>query len=807
MAIDRTKVAKQAEEYLAAGRIGKAIDNFLKLLEDNPKDLNLTNRIGDIYLQDNKQTEALVMFKRAATGFEQNGFLNKAVAIYKKAFRAAPDDMDLAARLVDTYKRANMLKDAAQLHIQLADSYIQKGLIPRALKELSEVVALDPRNIKYKIKLAELYLKEGLKEKAAEIFLDGAEMLAKEGLFAEANQVLERAESMAATAQIYLTHSRISVLQKDFNAAKIHLDHGLKTYPKDTVLIEARAEIEIQQHQPVAALEILAKIPQQSQKYLAVCERALRECQAKGQAQKALDAFSGAVIEIAKMGHGDAIKGMLLNVFGNQPIPEYWLLQAEIAYQDGAKGEQIDSLKYALSLMPTGDKRYEAIRKKLLDLGVAANELKISAPPSLKAAPAPSRNNATALDPQQKLRIAQMATEAKQLESSNRFDKAIELYQSVLEIDPLNSDAIESIAEIHRASGMLTKVQAHYCKVAEKMSSMGDNSLAIAYLDKAEALIPGSTRIYRLTWGLNGPSASKPIPRPEPIPLAVGAATAEPPPLEPAPQASVLDLSIPPEESNDTDSQFSLGDLDLALPEIPPSTGILPEGPDDAIQHALDSIDFQIDFGSPEEAMMEIERGLSIYQGHPELLKRREIVEERMAEKKGVEKTGLLEPNLDSASFDLSDILDLSFGAAQDTEEMNDNTKVAEHLQTAEELFGAFRNEIAGKVSIDDYDTQYNLGIAYKEMMLADPAIEAFKKAMADPERTLECCSMLALCEEMKGDADAAAQWLQKGIKDPGFPPIDSIGLRRDLADLLNRLGRHDEAEAHMQSIQGIELG
>jgi tetratricopeptide (TPR) repeat protein len=506
----QASIFDQAAGDLAAGRIGKTIDNFLKLLEGSPKNWSLANRIGDAYLQGNKQAEALAMFKRAAAGFETDGFFNKAVAIYKKAFRCSPGHMDLAGSLIGAYKRANRLKDAAQLHIQLADSYIQQGLMPRALNELSGAVALDPRNIQYKAKLVELYLMEGLKDKAAEIFLDWAELLAKDGLFAEAGQALEQAESMAATAKIYLAHSRISALQKDFNAAKKHLDNGLKTYPKDTGLIEARAEIEIQQQQPVAALEILARMPQQSQKWLAVCERALRDCLAKGLAQQGLNAFFSAAMKMAEMGHGKTVKGMLFNIFGVQSILEYWLPQVESICQVGSEAEQIDSLKYALSLIPTGDKRYDAIREKLLNLGVAANELKISVPPNAQAAPVATQGSAPALESQQQSQVAQMAAEAKQLESANRFDKAIELYQSIIEIDPFNSDAIESIAEIHRASGMLTKAQAHYCKVAEKMLSMGDNSLAMAYLDKADTLIPGSTRAYRLTWGLNGVSAFKP---------------------------------------------------------------------------------------------------------------------------------------------------------------------------------------------------------------------------------------------------------------------------------------------------------
>jgi tetratricopeptide (TPR) repeat protein len=85
---------------------------------------------------------------------------------------------------------------------------------------------------------------------------------------------------------------------------------------------------------------------------------------------------------------------------------------------------------------------------------------------------------------------------------------------------------------------------------------------------------------------------------------------------------------------------------------------------------------------------------------------------------------------------------------------------------------------------VDDYDTHYNLGIAYKEMLLLEPAIEEFKTAMRDPERTLECCSMLAICEHTQGDLDAAVQWLLKGIHAPGFPPEDAIGLYYDLGNL-----------------------
>jgi len=99
MAIDRAKIQKQAETFMASGKIDRAIDEFRKLLEDKPDDFNLMNRVGDAYLQIGRMPDALDMFKRAGQGFEHSGFTNMAAAVFRKAHRATPEDGDVAARL------------------------------------------------------------------------------------------------------------------------------------------------------------------------------------------------------------------------------------------------------------------------------------------------------------------------------------------------------------------------------------------------------------------------------------------------------------------------------------------------------------------------------------------------------------------------------------------------------------------------------------------------------------------------------------------------------------------------------------
>ena len=133
------------------------------------------------------------------------------------------------------------------------------------------------------------------------------------------------------------------------------------------------------------------------------------------------------------------------------------------------------------------------------------------------------------------------------------------------------------------------------------------------------------------------------------------------------------------------------------------------------------------------------------------------------------------------------------------------NDKTAEMIESVHKVFVAFKEEIEGQIAVGDYEACYGLGVVYKEMLLLDLAIEEFKKALDDTKRMLDCCLMIAMCEEMKGNFFAAIEWLTRGIEHPNFSPISSIALRYDLALLLDRVGRHEEARARHQEVQAMD--
>ncbi len=898
MAIDRVRVKKEADRLLTAGKIERAIEEFQKLVEDSPRDFNTQNQVGDLCVQIGRVKEGVEIHKRLASAYERDGFHARAAAIFQKVVRNAPEDLDAAQRLADLYRQMNRPADAVRVHLQVAEHFQKKGLIKRALEEFNKVVDLDPKNLKMKVRLADLYNKEGLKDRAAGIYLEVAESLAMEQMPVEAGQILERAKEMISTPQVFLTQSRLGVIQGDYGAAALHLREGLEANPRDPELLEALAEIELRSGHPERALEALAQVAQLPEKSLPLCEKALRNLAQADRAEEGLRLFAPIARELARRGGGDTVAHCLRSALKDALGTEAWILLAELAHQSGNRMEQVHALQNAFGLASQeGDAALaDRLGTQLEGMGVVPNA-GIAAPrppgaPGFDRVGAPDiirHGVGTEVDPLRRMRIDQISREAEALMRGGSPERAVETYRKALELDPEDLTIIEAIATVHRSTGRLTQVQMQYVQSAQALAQAGKKLEASHLLDQADLLFPGSTRIHRRTLGLpeaggspaqspsfgamlptQGSPFHEPVPTLEPpsqtshpfreeLPLLpdpdvdvdIPDLFALPPepldwldtmPQEPAPDAalppSLLTAPLPPmptqhlapetiealnalpepepEQEPEPEPVNELPPEPESIPEFPvaaePPTPEAPPAPPPAladpaeVEGLLGDIDFQLDYGSPEEAKLEIQAALLQFPGQPDLVARMERAGAAL-EKLGHadREDALQEADFANSFFDLTDVLGTALLDAGEGEEMHDATHVVEKIQSVDELFSAFREGVEKQVQGDDYDTHYNLGIAYKEMMLIDPAIEEFRVAMGDPERTLECCSMLSICEQARGDLDAAVAWLRQGIEAPGFPPEDSIGLRYDLAEVYLQQGHGDLATEAFQAVHDLD--
>ena len=120
-----------------------------------------------------------------------------------------------------------------------------------------------------------------------------------------------------------------------------------------------------------------------------------------------------------------------------------------------------------------------------------------------------------------------------------------------------------------------------------------------------------------------------------------------------------------------------------------------------------------------------------------------------------------------------------------------------------EEIFREFKKGVEQQLSPDDYETHYNLGIAYKEMALTDEAIGEFQLAAKDPLHAVECCSMLGLCFLEKGLPQLAIKWYKKGLDTTGIREDDRLGLLYDLANVYADVGDRESAYKSFLEIYG----
>lgn len=124
--------------------------------------------------------------------------------------------------------------------------------------------------------------------------------------------------------------------------------------------------------------------------------------------------------------------------------------------------------------------------------------------------------------------------------------------------------------------------------------------------------------------------------------------------------------------------------------------------------------------------------------------------------------------------------------------------------QSLEEIVEGFKRGVAESLSAEDYDTHYNLGIAYREMGLLDEAIGEFQLASKEPRYLIDCCSLLGGCFLEKGIPELAIKWYRRGLEVPNLPEEAFLGLLYDLGNVYLFQGDLDRARTTFVEIYGV---
>jgi pilus assembly protein FimV len=244
----------------------------------------------------------------------------------------------------------------------------------------------------------------------------------------------------------------------------------------------------------------------------------------------------------------------------------------------------------------------------------------------------------------------------------------------------------------------------------------------------------------------------------------------------------------------------------------PPAAGrpIAPEGEVETLEEPVEFVEVGDVLAGPAEDQLReidffIEQGLlneaagllrKLREGsgdHPELNARQALLKAR-----GWEEERDASPAESSAEALFSEE-DRFFDLAAELErELADEEIVAEATGSnapgevsIEELFKEFQKGVAEQLREEDYDTHFNLGIAYREMGLLDEAIREFQLAAKSPELAVEALSMIGACYLEHGLPEQAADWYARALATPALAPEVQVGLRYEL-------GRAHEANGNL---------
>ena len=181
MAINRNKVLKKAQKFVQQGKLAKAISEYQLLADDDPSDVRVLLKVGDLYSKIGDIESALETYRKVAEHYARDGFFLKAVAVYKQMLKLDPSAIEIYNRLAELYTQLGLNNEAMKQYQIVARHYETKGMKKESLDVFKKMAEMDPDNIASRVKLAELYVREGHGDQAIDDFMAIAAELKKQG--------------------------------------------------------------------------------------------------------------------------------------------------------------------------------------------------------------------------------------------------------------------------------------------------------------------------------------------------------------------------------------------------------------------------------------------------------------------------------------------------------------------------------------------------------------------------------------------------------------------------------------------------
>jgi len=259
VSIDRDAAVRQAEKLLRQGKLDQAIAEYLRLVEDQPRDWTTANLLGDLYVRAGQVDHAIAQFARMAESLYREGFLPRASALYKKILKLQPDADPALLRAGELAAQQGLLADARAFFATAASGRRQRGDGRGALDITVRLGALDPADVPARFAAARARVELGDTPGALHEYTALAAWLTEQARESDAvaplRAVLDLDPGSAAAGRDL---ARILVSAGRFDEAAPYLTP--ENIGSDPILIRLTAQLRLEQGDMAAGLELVDRL-------------------------------------------------------------------------------------------------------------------------------------------------------------------------------------------------------------------------------------------------------------------------------------------------------------------------------------------------------------------------------------------------------------------------------------------------------------------------------------------------------------------------------------------------------------------
>src|SRR6266481_5496593 len=350
MAYNKSKYVEAAQKLLNQGKVAQAIAEYQNILKYEPRDQVTLMTIGELYIRQGETFQAIEYFERLAQLFVSDGFLTKAIAVYKRIAKLAPEEIRPLEKLADLYVQQGVMSEARPLFLQLAEIHLKSNRQPEAVSLLKKLLLAEPDNLRIQLRLADLYQAMGQPKEAVEAYVSASQRALARGDQAECEKLAEKVLKLDANNLDAITVKARALSTQGNFAQAAHLLEQVPGLEKGGEQAELLLDLYVKNTKWKEATALALRVFEADEKNFGLTQKVTEALLQSGQGESAMTIVARVRIPMLDAGEHDAVSNLLNELATRMPgriEPREWLVDTY--------GRTSDSFRLPDALAQLGD--------------------------------------------------------------------------------------------------------------------------------------------------------------------------------------------------------------------------------------------------------------------------------------------------------------------------------------------------------------------------------------------------------------------------------------------------------------------